>query len=59
VASSFASGEKVRILDGVFANFTGVVTDVDAERRSLKIVLTVFSRELTIELRFTQVQKAA
>jgi len=59
VASSFASGEKVRILDGVFANFTGVVTGVDAERRTLRIVLTVLSRELTIELRFTQVQRAA
>jgi transcription termination/antitermination protein NusG len=59
VASGFASGEKVRILDGVFANFTGVVTDVDAERRALKVVLTLFSRELDIELRFTQVQKAA
>jgi transcription termination/antitermination protein NusG len=59
VASSFASGEKVRILDGVFANFTGVVTGVDAERRTLKVMLTLFSRELTIELRFTQVQRAA
>jgi transcription termination/antitermination protein NusG len=59
VASSFASGEKVRILDGVFANFTGVVTGVDPERRTLEIMLTFFGREVTIDLRFTQVQKAA
>jgi transcription termination/antitermination protein NusG len=56
---SFASGEKVRILDGVFANFTGIVTEVDLERRILKVMLAVFSRKFTIELPFTQVQKAA
>ncbi len=59
MASSFASGEKVQILDGVFANFTGVVTDVDAEQRTLKVMLTLFSRKLTIDLRFAQVQRAA
>ena len=56
---SFASGEKVRILDGVFANFTGLVTDVDPEQRTLKVMLTLFSRKLTIDLRFAQVQRAA
>ncbi|HEX5423786.1 MAG TPA: hypothetical protein VFW94_09580 [Candidatus Acidoferrales bacterium] len=59
MASSFAGGEKVRILGGVFANFTAVVTAVDAERRIVKVMLAIFGREQTIELRFTQVHKAA
>jgi transcription termination/antitermination protein NusG len=55
----FESGQKVRILDGVFANFTGVVTGVEAEQRKVKVLLTIFGRERTIELPFAQVQKAA
>jgi len=59
MALSFAGGEKVRIVDGVFANFTAVVTAVDAERRTVKVILTILGCEQTIELRFTQVHKAA
>jgi transcription termination/antitermination protein NusG len=59
VASGFATGEKVRVLDGVFANFTGVISGVDAERRTLEVMLIFFGRQVTIDLRFAEVQKAA
>jgi transcriptional antiterminator NusG len=55
----FERGERVRINDGPFMNFTGVVTDVKADRRTLTVSVTVFSRSNVIELRFTQVQKIA
>jgi transcription antitermination factor NusG len=59
VESTFAGGEKARILDGVCAHFTGFVAGVDSGRRTLNGMLTFLSRELTIELRFAQVRKAA
>ena len=56
---SFESGEKVRIKDGVFANFPAVIAQVNAERRILTVSLTVLSRGLAMELGFTQVEKMA
>lgn len=56
---SFEHGDKVRINDGVFMSFTGVVTDVYAERRKLGVTVTLFSRSIAMELDFTQVQKIA
>ncbi len=55
----FERGEKVRIYDGVFRNFTGVVTDVYVERRKLGVTVTLFSRSIAMELDFTQVQRVA
>ena len=56
---TFAGGEKVRILDSVFAHFSGIVSGVNAQQKILAVALTVFGRDLTIDLRFAQVQKAA
>jgi transcriptional antiterminator NusG len=56
---SFERGERVRINDGVFLNFAGVVEDVNVERQTLTVSLVVFSRAIAVELRFTQVRKLA
>jgi transcription termination/antitermination protein NusG len=55
-AQTFESG-KVRIQEGVFRNFTGAVKDVDAERRTLKVSVTLFGRTVLIELPFSHVQE--
>jgi transcription antitermination factor NusG len=56
---SFQCGERVRVNDGVFCNFTGVVERVDPERGMLTVGLVIFSRRQAIELRFAQVEDVA
>ena len=47
----------VRITDGPFTNFTGVVEDVNLDRITLKVMVTIFGRSTPVELEFLQVQK--
>jgi transcriptional antiterminator NusG len=56
---SFERNEQVRIVDGPFANFTGVVEDVNSDRSTLKISVTIFGRSTPVELDFAQVEKIA
>ncbi len=55
----FERNEQVRITEGPFANFTGVVEDVNADRSTLKISVTIFGRSTPVELDFAQVEKIA
>ncbi len=55
----FEKGEKVRITDGPFATFTGDVDDVNDERETLKVMVTIFGRATPVELEFGQVEKVA
>lgn len=56
---TFDRNEQVRIVDGPFANFTGVVEDVNADRNTLKVSVTIFGRSTPVELDFGQVEKLA
>jgi transcriptional antiterminator NusG len=54
----FEKGEMVKIVDGPFNNFTGVVDDINIDRGTLKVMVTIFGRQTPVELEFLQVQKA-
>jgi len=53
----FEKGEPVKIIDGPFNNFSGVVDEVNLDRNTLKVMVTIFGRQTPVELDFVQVQK--
>ena len=53
----FERGEAIKIIDGPFLNFTGVVEDVNLERSTMKVMVTIFGRPTPVELEFVQVEK--
>ncbi len=52
----FHEGEHVKVVDGPFSDFTGVVDEVNAERGKLKVMVSIFGRATPVELDFLQVQ---
>jgi transcriptional antiterminator NusG len=55
----FQKSESVRITEGPFANFNGVVDDVNEDRETLKVMVTIFGRSTPVELDFGKVEKIA
>ncbi len=55
----FEKNETVRIIDGPFANFNGTVDEVNEDRETLKVMVTIFGRATPVELEFGQVEKVA
>ena len=53
----FDKGEQVRINEGPFTGFNGVVDDVNLDRNTLKVMVTIFGRSTPVELDFLQVEK--
>lgn len=58
VRATFKPGQKVRIIEGPFADFIGVVDDIDEERTKVRVLVSFFGRETPVELDFLQVEKA-
>ena len=54
---TFEKNENVRIIDGPFANFSGKVDEVNTERNTLRVLVTIFGRATPVELDFLQVEK--
>jgi transcription termination/antitermination protein NusG len=53
----FEKGETVKVIDGPFTNFDGVVDEVKPDKSKLRVLVAIFGRETPVELDFTQVKK--
>ena len=58
VKVTFKVGERVRIIDGPFNDFRGMVSEIDMERTKVRVMVSFFGRETPVELDFLQVEKA-
>ena len=53
----FSPGESVRVKEGAFANFNGIIEEINPNRGKLKVMVTIFGRSTPVELEYWQVEK--
>jgi transcriptional antiterminator NusG len=54
---SFSIGESVKVMDGPFNEFTGVIEEINEEKKKLKVMVKIFGRRTPLEMNFMQVEK--
>ncbi len=57
VKVGFRQGQSVRVVDGPFTDFVGIVDEIETEKGKVKVLLSLFGRETPVELDFLQVEK--
>ena len=57
VKISYSKGQSVKVIDGPFTEFVGVVDDINTERNKVRVLVSFFGRETPVELDFLQVEK--
>jgi transcription termination/antitermination protein NusG len=57
ITTPFFIGESVKVIDGPFNSFTGVIEEVNEEKKKLKVMVKIFGRKTPLELSFLQVEK--
>lgn len=58
IKTQFDKGDSVRITDGPFSNFNGLVDEVDVDHSKLRVMVSIFGRQTPVELNFLQVEKS-
>jgi len=53
----YLKGENVKVISGPFSNFSGIIEEVNNEKKKLKVMVMIFGRKTSLELSFTQVEK--
>jgi transcriptional antiterminator NusG len=53
----FSTGESIKVIDGPFNGFTGVIEEINEERKKLKVIVKIFGRRTPLELNYMQVEK--
>jgi len=56
-ATPYIIGEEIKVIDGPFNTFTGIIEEVNAEKKKLKVMVKIFGRKTPLELSFMQVEK--